>query len=171
MKPILDATAGNRAMWKNKNPPNVVFLDREKNLATPPDVIAVWQHLPFRDNSFETVLFDPPHDKFSPSSVHMDPKGWHNGRIENGRKIGGTFWGSLEKGWAGIFYSAQKEFSRISNRLCLKWNNSRHPLEIVLSLFENWVESLRKEHNSKMRRGKTQTWWITFNKQTKRISE
>ena len=80
-------------MWKNKTPPQVVFMDKEIGLYIPPDVFAVWQYLPFRDKVFDCVLFDPPHEKFSYSSVHTDPKGWYEARIENGRKIGGTFWG------------------------------------------------------------------------------
>ena len=26
---MLDATAGNRMMWPNKNPPHVIFMDKE----------------------------------------------------------------------------------------------------------------------------------------------
>ena len=160
---ILDATAGNRAMWKkNKSPPNVVFMDREVGLYINPDVFCVWQYLPFRNKVFTCVLFDPPHDKFSQSSVHMNPKGWHEPRIKNGRKIGGTFWGSLEKGWYGVFFKAQKEFARVSSRLCLKWNNTKHSLEYVLRVFEDWREIYRTEYRTRKRRGKTRTWWVTF---------
>ena len=159
---ILDATAGNRAMWKNKNPPNVIFMDKEIGLAIPPNVFAIWQNLPFRDDVFETILFDPPHDRFSPSSVHMNPQGWHNPRVEGGRKIGGTFWGSLSSSWAGEFIRASKEFHRIAIRLCFKWNDSRYPLERPLSFFEEWIPIQIKEHFSKRRRGKTNTYWVTM---------
>jgi len=137
-------------------------MDREKELAVPPHVFSVWQNLPFRDNAFSCILFDPPHDRFSLSSVHMNPKGWYNNRVEEGRRIGGTFWGSLDKSWIGIFYKAQKEFARVSDRLCLKWNDSRHPLEKVLIVFDSWKEVLRKKHFSSMKRGKTNTWWVAF---------
>lgn len=162
MKPILDATAGNRALWPNKNPPNVVFMDKETRLSTPPDIFAVWQKLPFRDNVFSLVYFDPPHSKFGLNSVHMNPKGWSEPRIVEGRKIGGTWWGSLESGWYGIFHKAQKEFARVSNLLCFKWNTTSHSLEKVLRVFEEWIETHRKNHNSDLKRGKSETWWITF---------
>ena len=159
---MLDATAGNRAMWKNKTPPHTLFLDREVGLSTPPDIFAVWQKLPFRDKVFDCVLFDPPHDKFSPSSVHMNPQGWHNPRIESGHKIGGTFWGSLSKTWPADFIKASGEFLRVSKRLCLKWNDSRHDLDKVLSFFKDWSIVQIKEHFSTMRRGKTNTFWVTM---------
>jgi len=162
MKPILDATAGNRAMWPNKKPPFVVFMDREKNLYISPDIFGDWRYLPFRDNSFSCVLYDPPHARFGYSSVHTDPKGWNEPRIENGRKIGGTYWGTLETGWAGVFYKAQKEFNRVSERLCFKWNTSQYSLERVLNLFDSWVVAMAKEYNTNMRRGKSETHWVTM---------
>ena len=59
MKPILDATAGNRHLWgKNKYPENVVFMDKEKNLRIPPDVIATWDKIPYPDDYFHCIIFD-----------------------------------------------------------------------------------------------------------------
>ena len=162
MKPILDATAGNRVLWPNKNPPNVVFMDKETGLSTSPHLFAVWQYLPFRDNVFLLTFFDPPHSKFGKTSVHNNPKGWDNPRIVDGRKIGGTWWGSLEQGWYGVFHKAQKEFARVSEGLCFKWNTTSHPLETVLKVFEEWTEVYRKNIKSKMQRGKSKTWWITM---------
>ena len=48
-------------MWPNRFNYNTVFLDKEVDLLFPPDVRAVWSHLPFRDGVFECVIFDPPH--------------------------------------------------------------------------------------------------------------
>lgn len=56
--------------WFNKNHPNVVFADiREtetilcdnKILNIKPDIIADFRQLPFDDNTFKMVVFDPPH--------------------------------------------------------------------------------------------------------------
>ncbi len=51
LKPVLDATAGNRLIWKKggrgKNP-DIVYLDFEYDLAKPPTVFADNRHLPFR---------------------------------------------------------------------------------------------------------------------------
>ncbi len=166
MKPILDATAGNRAYRKNKNPPHTVFMDKEMGLSRPPDIFGVWQHLPFRDDVFQHVEFDPAHSKFGRKSIHMNPLG-------HGQKGGGTWWSSLETGWIGTFFKAQKEFARVSDILCFKWNTTSHALEKVLIIFEEWIETYRKNHTSNMKRGKSETWWVTFTrKETKlRTSE
>lgn len=72
-KPILDVTAGSRMFWWDKQNPNVVFSDKRKETYTTmdrgkertievnPDVIADFRKLPFEDNSFHLVVFDPPH--------------------------------------------------------------------------------------------------------------
>lgn len=70
MKPILDACCGARKCWYDKSNPNVVFMDNRKEICTlsdgrtlevNPDVVADFRHMPFEDNTFSLVLFDPPH--------------------------------------------------------------------------------------------------------------
>ncbi len=74
---ILDATCGARTIWYQKNHPFVTFLDRRKEKITTfkagyklrtrrtinikPDIVAEWQNLPFKAESFDMVVFDPPH--------------------------------------------------------------------------------------------------------------
>jgi len=55
---ILDATAGYRHMWKGKYQ-NVLFLDIRKEVR--PDIVASNEYLPFRPQTFEKVVYDPPH--------------------------------------------------------------------------------------------------------------
>ncbi len=50
MKPILDATAGNRLMWRRKegvphDPPHVIFMDKETGLSIKQDVIGDFRGL------------------------------------------------------------------------------------------------------------------------------
>lgn len=162
----LDSTAGNRSMWKKRNPSDLIFMDKEKKLFVKPDVLCVWQHLPFRDNVFNVVYFDPPHDKFSETSVHNNPSGWHNPRYEGNRKIGGTFWGSMPENYVGVYSKAVLEFYRVSNRLCFKWNNSRIDFKDILRIFNRsgWVMVYEKTHKSRKRHSKTQTKFFTFTK-------
>jgi hypothetical protein len=56
--------------WFDKNNPNVIFCDNRKETHTlcdgrtleiNPDVICDFTQLPFEDNSFKLVVFDPPH--------------------------------------------------------------------------------------------------------------
>lgn len=74
-KKILDVTCGSRSIWFNKNHPAAIYFDRrdEEHIetfgSTPhtrhtiihPDVIGDFTDLPFEDNSFALVVFDPPH--------------------------------------------------------------------------------------------------------------
>ncbi len=70
---MLDATCGGRMLWVDKNHPNAVYVDRRivpkgttvanvgNNWEVKPDVCASFTALPFKDESFDIVLFDPPH--------------------------------------------------------------------------------------------------------------
>lgn len=71
MKPILDACCGSRMFWFDKENPNVEFCDiREvpdhefypnRYIEIKPDTVCDFTDLPFEDNSFKLVVFDPPH--------------------------------------------------------------------------------------------------------------
>ena len=67
---ILDMTCGARMMWHNKNHPDAVYCDIRTGTETlsdgrtvtiQPDQIADFRQLPFDDNMFTLVNFDPPH--------------------------------------------------------------------------------------------------------------
>jgi ubiquinone/menaquinone biosynthesis C-methylase UbiE len=69
-KTILDATCGSRMMWFDKNNPMVLFADQRKEdyilcdgraLHINPDIQIDFTKMPFKDNSFKLVVFDPPH--------------------------------------------------------------------------------------------------------------
>jgi ubiquinone/menaquinone biosynthesis C-methylase UbiE len=82
-KPILDACCGSKMMWFNKNNPDVVFNDVRKEQHTlcdgrlldiSPDTNHDFRNLPFPDNSFKLVVFDPPHLKNLGKSSYMAKK-------------------------------------------------------------------------------------------------
>jgi SAM-dependent methyltransferase len=58
-KYILDATAGFRMMWYDKHDPNTLYIDQRPECE--PDQIADFTHLPYSDESFRLIIFDPPH--------------------------------------------------------------------------------------------------------------
>ena len=75
-KKILDMTCGSRTIWFNKNEKHTIYFDKRceklelafgrarSNLRThivQPDVQGDFTNLPFEDNSFALVVFDPPH--------------------------------------------------------------------------------------------------------------
>ncbi len=74
---ILDMTCGSRSIWFNKNHPNAVYCDKRREEYTSiwksrdgqserfctvnPDVVCDFTKLPFDDETFSLVVFDPPH--------------------------------------------------------------------------------------------------------------
>ena len=144
-------------MWKHKNPPDTIFLDRETRLKVPPTVIGDYRCTPFRDDVFTCVIFDPPHAargyKQYKGFKATDPQsdGFYGWNIEKLELLGGL-------------HRAQREFQRISRRLCLKWSNVDFSLWKILPFFKEWREVHRLEYKIKSHRrvSKMKTWWITF---------
>ena len=69
-KPILDACCGGRMFWFDKNNPNATYVDNRtydgelcdgRRFIVRPDVVADFRDLPFPDESFHMVVYDPPH--------------------------------------------------------------------------------------------------------------
>ena len=72
-KVILDACCGGRMFWFDKKHPHTLFTDIRKedkgfiqarpNFEIRPDQIVDFRDMPFPDNSFKLVAWDPPHIK------------------------------------------------------------------------------------------------------------
>lgn len=73
-KKILDCTCGGRSIWFNKKHPDAIYCDKrkeehfgiwagtsERSCTIDPDVQCDFTDLPFEDNTFSLVVFDPPH--------------------------------------------------------------------------------------------------------------
>ena len=69
-KTILDACCGSRMFWFDRNNPDVVFADNRyvsttlcdgRTLVIEPDVEMDFRDMPYPDNTFNLVVFDPPH--------------------------------------------------------------------------------------------------------------
>lgn len=70
---ILDACCGSRMFWYERNEPHTTYMDIRKEIIhykdrqleriaeINPDVIGDFRKIPFEDNSFDLVVFDPPH--------------------------------------------------------------------------------------------------------------
>lgn len=95
-KSILDVTCGSRQIWFQKEEQHTVYCDRRceeytvettnggtKKIVIKPDIIADFTNLPFEEESFSLVVFDPPHAKqISENSLlwkeYTDLRGdWH----------------------------------------------------------------------------------------------
>ncbi len=68
--PILDVACGGRMFYFDKEDPRVTYMDIREERVTlcdgrdfkvDPDIVADFTDIPFPENSFEMVVFDPPH--------------------------------------------------------------------------------------------------------------
>jgi len=91
---ILDACCGCRMFWFEKEQPNTVYMDfREidetthdgRRIVVRPDVIGDFRNMPFPDESFRLVIYDPPHLKHAGERSwlarkygRLDPKTWQD---------------------------------------------------------------------------------------------
>ena len=153
----LDATAGNRNMWPNKTPPDTIFMDREYDLRLPPDIFGDFTRLPFRDNVFNVVIFDPPH--------YTTPPPWYDDPQENRHPKQGSFYGrqwSRRKMISSIS-KAQAEIARVSKRVCLRWYPLNVKLWNIVGLFRPPWREVHRVHLVRGTRG-AGCWWITFSK-------
>jgi len=148
---MLDATAGNRMMWPNKTPPLTVFMDKNIHAKIPPDVFGIWENPPFREETFETVLFDPPHKFNRSSGFWADPKSpnYYGADIRREKLVSGIYHGT-------------RAFLGIAKRLCFKWSDDEISLPRVLSLFpKEWKKIFHKEIDKNNAHGNL-IHWMTF---------
>lgn len=146
-------------MWFNKNNPEAIFGDlrseshvlcdgRSLNIA--PDTQINFTNLPFADNSFKLVVFDPPHLK------HAGPKSWLRAK-----------YGVLNNTWQEDLTEGFKECFRVLDEhgvLIFKWAEDQIKIKDVLKLTP--VEPLFGHPTGR----KGITHWYTFIKPLKHIS-
>ena len=122
-KKILDVTCGDRTIWFQKNHPNTIYCDKRReewegvfgtakkrrHLVIDPDVQCDFTQLPFDNNTFSLVVFDPPHIK------NLTEKSWM-------RKE----YGSLYDGWEQMIHDGFCECMRVlktNGVLVFKWSD------------------------------------------------
>lgn len=128
---ILDACCGSKMFWFDKNNPDVTFMDiREyedvlsdgRKLSIHPDVMADFRNMPFRDNTYDLVVFDPPH------LIKAGENSWLAKKYGKLNKY--TWKEDISKGF--------KECYRVlkpCGTLIFKWNEEQISLKNVLSCF------------------------------------
>ena len=145
---ILDVTAGYRGIWFSKDDSDTVFLDRKKDCR--PMVQGVWQSLPFPDNLFDMVVFDPPHMVLSEQNKGVMKARY--GYIDN-------------RSFHSDFYRAFRELFRVlkaSGFLILKWNDHDKGLDKVLALTD--MKPLFGQKTAVRTKHSSSTYWICFRK-------
>ena len=137
MKKILDVACGGKMFYFDKHDPRVLFCDKRKldttlcdgrSFKVEPDVVCDFTNLPFDDNSFRLVVFDPPHLLRSKKSevAGSDPKGWQ--QIKYGA-LGSDWRETLARGFAECFRVLEP-----FGILIFKWNENDIPVSDVLAL-------------------------------------
>ena len=176
---ILDATAGNRTMWRCKHSKNIIYIDIEKRLEVKPTIFCDNTRTPFRDKVFDTIFYDPPHFYNDKGSYYVYPdaesfqKKWKGyGRIP--RYYGGDKYKTKAQLMRHII-EAGREFYRIlkdDGLLWLKWNESHIPLATILHLLEDWNELLRIYVKAPTQTaGKHQTYWVCLEKKKQKTMQ
>ena len=155
MSKILDVCCGSKMCWFDKNNTNVIFNDiREcdevlcdgRELHIHPDTHFDFKSLPWPNNSFKLVLFDPPH------LIHVGDNSW---MIKK--------YGRLEPNWGEQIKNGFDECMRVlaaDGILIFKWNEQQIPLK---SLLECVVKKPLFGHTSG-RNGNTK--WLCFMKES-----
>lgn len=130
-KYILDACCGSKMFWFDKNNKDVLFMDNRKfettlcdgrKLEVNPDIIADFRCIPFENNTFKLVVFDPPHLK----------------------KVGDNSWlalkyGRLGEDWRSDLKKGFDECMRVLEDfgiLIFKWNEEQIKLNEILKIFD-----------------------------------
>lgn len=133
---ILDACCGSRMFWFNKNNPNCLFIDNRNETLTAkdssyksgiriieinPDIVADFTDMPFDNNQFSLVVFDPPHLKTLGKNSWMAKK-----------------YGKLPTDWEYMIRKGFDECMRVlkpEGTLIFKWNEyeikSKQILDII----------------------------------------
>ena len=159
-KKILDATCGSRTIWFNKNHPNAIYADKrseeltgvwkstngqpERKCIVSPDVICDFTNMPFPDNSFSLVVFDPPH------LINVGDNSWMLKK-----------YGRLDENWPQMLHDGFEECMRVlkpDGVLIFKWS------ECQISADKVWraigQKPLFGHHSGK----KMNTFWACFMK-------
>lgn len=131
-KLILDACCGGRMMWFDKSNPNVLFTDircMEKgtlqvrpNFSVEPDQISDYRKMTFPDESFQMVVWDPPH------VARHNNKSWMSEKY--GMLCPDTWEEDLRTGFSECW-----RVLKFNGVLVFKWSEANFSVQEVLKLF------------------------------------
>lgn len=145
-------------MWFDKNDPRAVFVDKRSErhamnrpkrgtvewTETRPDILCDFVNLPFPDNKFLIVVFDPPHFERSGEIGYLAMKyGW------------------LPNDWRAMLRAGFTEGFRVlksGGTLIFKWTATENPVSEILKLTP--IKPLFGHKSGKQ----AQTHWIAFQK-------
>ena len=131
MKKILDVCCGSKMFWFEKNRKDTIYMDiRElettlcdgRKLEIKPEIVGDFRAIPFKDNAFKLVVFDPPH------LVRVGKKSWL-----------GQKYGKLDENWKSDMKQGFDESMRVLEYygvLIFKWNEEQIKLTEILKAID-----------------------------------
>ena len=152
-KKVLDGCCSVKGMWINKQDQRALFMDKRKEThidtypcgtktnIIDPDVVGDFTDMPFEDESFYHIVFDPPHI-VSNSESQITKK-----------------YGKLEGDWREMLRQGFKECFRVlklNGTLIFKWSEVQFPIKEILELTD--YKPLYGHRSGK----KMNTHWICF---------
>lgn len=156
-KQVLDVCCGSRMFYFDKTDPRVLFCDiREEEFEKShgkytetvrvcPDVRCDFTALPFSDNEYQVVVFDPPH------LLDAGSTGWQ-----------AKTYGKLQKGWQDMLQKGFNECFRVlrpGGVLIFKWAEVDIKVSEILNLTDQ--KPIFGHRSGKLNK----THWICFVKQ------
>lgn len=125
---ILDVCCGSRMFWFDKNNKNTVYMDirkeafdiEGKHVNVNPDVIGDFRDIPYPDNTFSMVVFDPPHLRWAGNKSIMRAQ-----------------YGQLKNTWPDDIKKGFEECFRVllpGGFLIFKWSECQVKLKDILKL-------------------------------------
>ena len=148
---ILDACCGSKMFWFEKNHPGVVYMDNReletvlcdgRTLNIKPDIIADFRNIPFPDESFHLVVFDPP---------HLIQAGENSWMAEKYGKLDPENWQETIRGGVCECMRVLKPYGT----LVFKWNEEQVKMKEVLDAIE---------HKPLFGNRRAKTHWLVFMK-------
>jgi len=159
-KTVLDVCCGSRMFWFDRSNSSCVYVDKrqerhfakdcsvkngEREIVVAPDTRADFTSLPFRDNTFVHVVFDPPHIQRNGDSSWL---------LKKYGVLRGNWREMIRKGFLECFRVLQ-----INGTLIFKWNEIEVPLREILELVP--ARPLYGHRTGKQ----AKTHWVAFLKQ------
>lgn len=154
MRPILDVCCGGRMFWFDKTNKAVVFMDNRKIFDTlcdgrdfevNPDIIADFRNIPYDDNSFNLVVFDPPH------LIKVGEKSWLAQKYGKLNPI--SYKDDLKQGFSECF-----RVLKDNGVLVFKWNETDIKTSEIIKLSP--IKPLFGHKSGKLNK----TQWLVFMK-------
>lgn len=132
---ILDACCGSKMFWYDKEEPHTTYMDiRNEVLAYTdrdtvrevvinPDIVSDFRNIPFADNSFDLVVFDPPH------LIHVGDTSW---LAKKYGKLGKKTWPQDLK----LDFDECMRVLKLNGTMLFKWNEDQIKIKDVFAVFE-----------------------------------